>query len=390
MQIRLPARVERTFLEQALLENVKSLLPFLDLGILYHRLLGSHLLRVYKHLRTFPIEHHLVLVPVLAHHLVELVDGQLGDLLLRDACERPAHTLVEVNRGRRLNRHWLRVPCNRGLLLVLGVAPRLVLEEAAVQPRDHARVDQGRAYLRRVEVQSSQVLRELVEDAASSATARSCPATCLHGLMMLCIVHSQRNALTLVGCGCGILSWLPLRCVQLLVARLLHIVQSSVLPEDWRLRGRLDALFGQQGRGLLGPAVFSSSAVLRGVRRVFRSLVGDCGLLRDGFGFGLAVVWPGFALSCDLNVIRLRLVLRSLPALGRYLGLTIPACGALVASSEHGPLDGRLLADCSWVFGLAGVPLRGKVGRHSWPICGRRLTWRRAARLSLFGELGKL
>ena len=154
---------------------------------------------------------------------------------------------MEVKRGGRLNRHWLLVPRKRGLLLEVGVAPRVVLEETAIHPRDHARVDQRRAYLRRIEVQARQVLRVLVENAASSATPRSGPATCLDRILILCIVHVQRQALIVVDPGRSILSRLLLPGIELLVARPLHIMQGSVLLEDRGLRGRLDALFGKQG-----------------------------------------------------------------------------------------------------------------------------------------------
>ena len=71
-------------LQQALPQHIESLLSCPCLFILNISLVRSRCLhlRIAQHLLALLIEHQLVLVPILAHHLVKLVNGQVRNLLL--------------------------------------------------------------------------------------------------------------------------------------------------------------------------------------------------------------------------------------------------------------------------------------------------------------------
>ena len=82
-----------------------------------------------QQLSALLLEQNLFLVPVLGHHLVELVHREICDLLLRDAGEWSTDAFIEVDGAAILDRNGLRDPRGhaplerRGIVGIASIVP---------------------------------------------------------------------------------------------------------------------------------------------------------------------------------------------------------------------------------------------------------------------------
>ena len=132
----IPLLLDSTVCEEPLPQHLEPLLASRGCIWRWDLWLSGLLLLPLKQLCALLVEHSLLLGPVLRHHLVEPVDREVCDLLLRDAGEGATDTLAEVNGSRVVDSDGLGVS-RRHLLVELGGIVRI----STIVPEERADAD---------------------------------------------------------------------------------------------------------------------------------------------------------------------------------------------------------------------------------------------------------